>query len=313
VIMQRVHTDDIAGLCKSRGYETLILPARQTKRPMWEPPAWVKNKDPRTAPGELLWPALFGEEKVRELEVGLKGEASAQLQQDPTPATGGIIEEPWTRLEWLEVPKGGTWVQSWDFSAKGTLESHSQCSGQLWCVTRDLKLAREYISDLNDRLAKVPGARQDFHIIHLPDRAEMYCLIDFVGGHWNFVTSKAQFVMAQTRPHWQRARIKLIELKANGIPLVEEYKSKFVGIKGIEPEGDKEERLKTHTEVFEAGQILFPPRDGDVVREQLVKFPRFSYDDHVDTATQALDRLRNRAQRYRENLAKAAARGNFFK
>ncbi|MES2384503.1 MAG: hypothetical protein V4593_08135 [Pseudomonadota bacterium] len=303
IIMQRLHTDDLAGRCLAEGYQSLILPARQVKRTMWA-------RDPRTEVGELLWPALFDEERVRSQELKLRNEASAQLQQDPTPATGGIIEEPWTRLEWIELPTKGTWIQSWDFSSKGTAESHSKVSGQLWCVTRDMRLAREYISDLSDRLAKIPGAAQDARIIHLPERAEMYVLVDHVGGHWNFVTSKAQFVMAQGRPNWNRARIKLIEDKANGTPLIEEYKARFVGIKAVEPEGTKEERLRVHSEKFEAGQVIFPPGHGDEIREQLVKFPRFSWDDHVDTCTQALDRLANRAQRYRENLAKIAAGGS---
>jgi predicted phage terminase large subunit-like protein len=310
LIMQRLHTDDLAGMCIARGYETLILPARQTKRPLWTPPAWCTVVDPRTEIGEPLWPERFPETKLRELEIGLKGEASAQLQQDPTPATGGIIEEPWTRLEWIDPPVKGTWVQSWDFSSKGTSESHSKCSGQLWCLTRDMKLAREFISDLNDRLAKVPGATQDARIIHLPDRAEMFVLVDRVGGHWNFVTSKAQFVLAQTRTGWARARIKLIEDKANGSALIQEYKSKFPGIVSVEPEGTKEERLRIHSEKFEAGQVIFPPgSNGDLVREQLVKFPRFSWDDEVDTCTQALDRLANKSQRYRENLRRIAGRG----
>jgi predicted phage terminase large subunit-like protein len=186
-------------------------------------------------------------------------------------------------------------------------------SGQLWCLTRDMKLAREYISDLNDRLAKVPGASADHRIIHLPDRAEMYVLVDHVAGHWNFVQSKAQFIMAQARPMWSKAKIKLIENKANGIPLIEEFKSKFVGIKEIEPEGTKEERLRVHSEKFEAAQIIFPPgKIGDEVREQLVKFPRFTWDDDVDTCTQALDRLANRHARYREQLRRIAANGSGF-
>ncbi len=307
LIMQRVHTDDLAGLCKNRGYTTLILPARQVKRTMWE-------RDPRKEVGEVLWPAIYPEERLRELEIGLKGEASAQLQQDPTPATGGIVQEPHTRREWIEVPKSGTFIQSWDMSAKGTQEAHSRVSGQLWCVTRELKQCREYISTLEDRLAKIVGANQDHYVIHLPAREEFYLLIDAVGGLWNFSTSKAQFVMAQARPNWNRARIKLIEAKANGIPLIEEYKSHFVGIKAVEPDGDKAERLRRHSEVFEAGQILFPPnlKIADPIREQLIKFPKFSHDDEVDTATQALDRLRNRAAHYRENLARAAQRGSLI-
>lgn len=302
IIMQRLHTDDLAGMCLAQGYESLILPMRQVRRSMWA-------RDPRKEVGELLWPERYPEEKVRELEIELKNEASAQLQQDPTPATGGIIEEPWTRLEWTELPKKGSFVQSWDFSAKGTLESHSKVSGQLWCATRDPMVVREYISDLADRLARVPGAAQDAILKRLPEGELYYLLLDHVGGHWNFVTSKAQFVMAQARPNWARAKVKLIENKANGTPLIAEFRSKFVGIREVEPEGSKEERLRVHSEKFEVGLVVFPPGVGDEVREQLVKFPRFTHDDHVDTATQALDYLANKNARYRENLRKIAAGG----
>ncbi len=302
VMMQRLHTDDLAGMCIAQGYETLILPMRMTKRAMW-------LRDPRKEVGELLWPERYPEEKVRELEVELRNEASAQLQQDPTPATGGIIEEPWTRLEWTELPKKAEWVQSWDFSAKGTSESHSKVSGQLWCRTREPGIVKEYLSDLGDRMARIPGASGDFMLKRLPEGEDYYMLIDVIGGHWNFPTSKAQFVMAQARPNWNKAKIKLIENKANGTPLIQEYKTKFVGIKEIEPEGDKEERLRVHSEKFELGLVIFPPGLGDGVREQLVKFPRFTWDDDVDTCTQALDRLANKHARYREGLRKIAASG----
>lgn len=306
LIMQRVHTDDLAGLCLGRGYESLILPMRQVKRSMWA-------RDPRKEVGELLWPAYKDEAKVRELEIGLKHEASAQLQQDPTPATGGIIEEPWTRLEWVEPPTRGRWCSSWDFSSKSLETSHSKVAGQLWCATRCMTVVREYLSDLSDRLAKVPGANGDIRLKNLIEGEEYYLLIDWVGGYWNFVTSKAQFVMTHARPFWkQHARVKLIEAKANGIPLIEEFQAKFAGIRGVEPEGLKEERLRVHSDKFETGQVVFCP-GADPVREELVKFPRFSWDDQVDAATQALDYLANKNARYRENLRKIAAGGGGFR
>jgi hypothetical protein len=313
VIMQRLHHDDIAGRCKEMGYESLILPMRQVKRTMWA-------RDPRKEPGELLWPSRYDEDKVRELELSLRNEASAQLQQDPTPATGGFIHEAWTRLEWIEPPVRGTFCQSWDFSSKGIEEAHSKVSGQLWCVTRDLKFLHEYLSSLDDRLAKIPGAATERILRTLPERTELYCLLDWVGGHWDFPASKREFTMAQSRPMWDRAKIKLIELKANGPAIISEMKNHFPGIKGVEPEGSKEERLHTHTEKWEMGQVVYPPGrrkvgkteyavGADVVREEHVKFPRFTWDDMVDTTTQALDRLANNAKRYRENLRLIAQRG----
>lgn len=304
LIMQRLHTDDLAGSCLSRGYESLILPMRQTRRTLWA-------RDPRKE-GELLWPERYPETKVRELEIELGREASAQLQQDPTPGTGGFIEEPWTRLEYIEPPKPGpgvSWCQSWDFSSKGTKESHSKVSGQLWCRCKgkDLGSVYEWLSTLEDRLKKIPGAATDRRVLRLPANETYFVLVDKVGGHWNFVASKAQFVTAQARPLWALGRVKLIELKANGPALVEEMKARFAGIKGIEPAGSKEERLMIHTPLFEAGQVVYPPGKGDQIREEHVKFPRFTWDDDVDTTTQALDRLTSSKLLYRENLAKIAA------
>jgi hypothetical protein len=310
VIMQRLHTDDLAGQCIANGYDTLILPARQTKRAMWVPPAWCKSADPRVEIGEPLWPELFPETKLRELELGLKHEASAQLQQDPTPMSGGIIEEQWTRLEWIEVPTKGTFVQSWDFSSKGTKESHSRVSGDLWCVTRDMKMVRELISTLDDRLARIPGSIGDGRIKMLPDRAEMFVLVDHVGGHWNFSRSKAEVLAAQNRPHWKKGRVKLVERKANGQAIIDELKNVLQGFIGIDPVDDKEARLRVHSDKWEVGQVVYPPGAmGDSAREEHIRFPRFTWDDQVDTATQALDRLASKAERYRENLKRIANSG----
>lgn len=324
IIMQRLHTDDLAGYCIKQGYDTLILPARQVKRTMWA-------RDPRKEVGQLLWPQIYNEEKLQQLEIDLDqagGQASAQLQQDPTPATGGYIEEAWLRLEYIEPPVRGVFVQSWDFSSKSAQESHSKVSGQLWCKCKGRDIAggyiREYLSSLDERIAKIANCLKDVLLKKLPDDGDFFVLVDFVGGHWSFITSKAQFRLAQSRPLWEKARIKLIEAKANGIPMIEEAKDWCTGIKAVEPEGDKEERLRVHTQLFEAGQvILFPGAAGrgstgghsnryllraDEVREELQKFPRYTWDDNVDTATQALDRLTGGATQYRENLRKIAER-----
>jgi predicted phage terminase large subunit-like protein len=259
---------------------------------------------------------MFPEERVRNLEIKLRNEASAQLQQDPTPGTGGFVHEAWCRLQWIEPPHRGTWIESWDFSSKGLEQSHSKVNGQLWCATREVTELREFLSTLDDRLNKVPGSEMDWRIIKVPNRQLHYLLIDWVGGWWNYVQSKNQFIAAQTRPHWNKARIKLIELKANGPAIVEEMKNKFTGIKGVEPNGSKEERFRIHTDKFEMGLIVFPPGrtliDGkscllqDPIVEEIVKFPKFSHDDAVDTCTQALDRLSNGAMAYRENLSRIA-------
>lgn len=101
VIMQRLHEDDLTGhlleAMKQPGaehYEHLCLPAR------YEPSRFFSSiglQDPRSQPGELLWPARFDETSMRALEVSLGTAASGQLQQRPSPAGGAIFQVDWWR------------------------------------------------------------------------------------------------------------------------------------------------------------------------------------------------------------------------
>jgi predicted phage terminase large subunit-like protein len=88
--MQRLAEMDLAGHLLARGgFEHVMFPMRfDVKR--------ADKRDPRTEEGELLWPALFTEERVRrlELDLGPWGTAS-QLQQTPSPEGGGLFKREW--------------------------------------------------------------------------------------------------------------------------------------------------------------------------------------------------------------------------
>jgi hypothetical protein len=88
--MQRLHENDLSGhLLEQGGWDHICWPMRfDASRP--------DPRDPRKASGELLWPALFTEEKVRQLEIDLGPYATAgQMQQRPAPAEGGLFKEAW--------------------------------------------------------------------------------------------------------------------------------------------------------------------------------------------------------------------------
>lgn len=114
IIMQRLHEHDLAcHVLETLGdrFVHLCLPMR------YEPPTWVDINgqralvprmkptplglaDPRTEPGELLWPALFGAEKVANVEAQLRAQhgefgIAGQLQQRPVPAAGGLFKREW--------------------------------------------------------------------------------------------------------------------------------------------------------------------------------------------------------------------------
>jgi predicted phage terminase large subunit-like protein len=71
-------------------------------------------RDHRTREGELLWPALWPEEKVRqeERDLGPYG-ASAQLQQTPIPEGGGLFKREYFEIV-DAIPTGCIEVRAWD-------------------------------------------------------------------------------------------------------------------------------------------------------------------------------------------------------
>ena len=116
LIMQRVHEEDPAGWAIEQGdWDQLILPAEY--EPARRCVTSIGFEDPRTEPGELLWPDMFGRKEIDELKTTLGSyEAAAQLQQSPAPPGGGLF-----KVEMLGVvdalPVGVRWARGWDFAA----------------------------------------------------------------------------------------------------------------------------------------------------------------------------------------------------
>lgn len=92
ISMQRLRANDLSGhVMKEGDWVILCLPMRyEPNRMTTTPLGW---NDPRTVEGELLWPDLYTEEKVRELETKLGSYGTAgQLQQRPSPKGGGTFQ-----------------------------------------------------------------------------------------------------------------------------------------------------------------------------------------------------------------------------
>lgn len=109
LVMQRLHEDDATGhLLAQGGWEHLCLPAEYEPE---HPYRW--KRDPRTEPGELLWPDYFDRARLDELKVKLNHRASGQLQQRPSPAAGFMFKrEDFRYWGWEEQPYGYG-IQSW--------------------------------------------------------------------------------------------------------------------------------------------------------------------------------------------------------
>ena len=98
VIGQRLHEDDLPGhLLAEGGWEHICLPME------FEPdrmkPTSLGWTDPRTEPGELLWPALFSRERVNEsIRTMRPHHAAGQLQQRPSSPQGELFQREWFQV-----------------------------------------------------------------------------------------------------------------------------------------------------------------------------------------------------------------------
>jgi phage terminase large subunit-like protein len=109
MVCQRLHLEDVTNAALEGVWPNdtthIFFPAR------FEPDRYCPQ-DKRQVPGELLWEAVWNEPSLRAVELGLagleKGEpgissyaASAQLQQNPLPRKGGVVQ----RTDWATWPE----------------------------------------------------------------------------------------------------------------------------------------------------------------------------------------------------------------
>ena len=256
IVMQRVHENDLAGhVLQQGGYEELKLPAEYEGSQQVTSIGW---RDPRTEPGELLWPERFGQEEVEALKRTMGSYAAAgQLQQRPAPAAGGILKRHWWKF-YREAPRPFSEViQSWDCAFKDTRTSDFVV-GQVW-------------------------GRHG---------ADKY-LLDQVRGRMDCpATIQA---VKRLSEKWPQTQAKLVEDKANGPAVIATLKHEIVGLIAVNPEGGKEVRAHAVSPQIEAGNVYLPdptiaPWIGGFI-DECAAFPNGAYDDQVDAMSQALVRL----------------------
>lgn len=294
VVMQRLHALDVSGYYLSEGGWThLSLEAEWEGSKKTTSIGW---SDPRSEPGELLWPERFGTEKGRkELEalkktLGSVGVAG-QLQQRPVPRGGSTF-----RIEWLRF-----WYDPNDF--KPDPISYPKPDGtSVEHVQRPL-LAYDRASILHSwDLAFKGGEKNDFVVGQtwvkgLKDNKANHYLIDQIRGNFDFVQSVEAIRKLEAR---HDPGTTIVEEKANGAGAITSLKAEIPAMIAINPEGGKESRANGIAPLFEAGNIWLPhPKMPgyewvQAYIDELLMFPRGANDDQVDATTQALIRLRKR-------------------
>jgi predicted phage terminase large subunit-like protein len=139
---QRIHEDDLFARALSLpGVNHLCLPAQFDPDHRFRTP-----DDPRTEPGQLLWPERFDVDYIEDLKamLGPHG-AAAQLQQQPSPQRGEIFEQRWWRYyPPHERPRIlDEVIMSWDTSLSGA-PTADYTAGQAWGISgQDRYLLKE--------------------------------------------------------------------------------------------------------------------------------------------------------------------------
>ena len=280
-IMQRLHEQDVSGRIKELGgWEHLCLPAE------WD---GVKRKtilgyyDKRTKEGELLWPARFGKDEITKLKAVL-GEygVAGQLQQQPSPAGGGILKPDKFRL-WPNnkaLPPFEYILQSYDTAfTESTQNDPTACT--VW------------------GLFFWEGVYNVMVIDAWHDHLEYPELRARVIKEWT-----AKYAGDKTDPT-NKARspdLCLIEKKGSGQSLLQDLAQAKILVAEYNPgNADKISRAHMITPLLDAGLVWIPegkrgdtwPTWADPMMKELSRFPKTEHDDYADSVSQALRYIRD--------------------
>jgi predicted phage terminase large subunit-like protein len=175
---------------------------------------------------------------------------------------------------WRTLPAGIRLIQSWDCAFKD-LDTSDWVVGQVWGQ------AIELVEDPETGKKTLPVSE--------------YYLVDEVRDRMDLPTTCQAMVDLSRK--WPRARLKLVEDKANGPAVEQTLRKKVPGIVLVNPQGGKVSRANAVAPYFEAGNILLPESSWveDYIKE-LTDFPVGANDDRVDTTSQALLRLTGKAR-----------------
>jgi predicted phage terminase large subunit-like protein len=257
VVMQRIHEADVSGyiLANDLGYDHLCLPME------YEPSSRVTSigfRDPRTEPGELLFPGRFSRETVdRDKKIMGSFAVAGQFQQRPSPLGGGLFRDSW--WQYYQAEPSFKWRAIYADTAQKTKESSDYSVFQCWGVTAENKAY----------------------------------LVDMIRGKW-----EAPELLQQARAFWSKhkagtngtLRSMNIEDKVSGTGLIQTIKREGVPVIAIQRSTDKVTRAMDVAPSIEAGHVFLPMgREwlSDFLREHS-QFPSSAHDDCVDPAIDAV-------------------------
>ena len=252
----RWREDDLAGwLMKEHAHEE------------WETvdfPAILPNGTP-------LWPERFDKEALARIERTLPSrDWNALYMQRPVADEGGILKRPWwNRWEEDAPPPIEHVLLSLD-TAFSTKDSADYSAATVWGYFRS--------KDPTDE-TKAPKVFDNIMLLDAwQDR------VDFPD-----LRTKVKALIKRHEPDTV-----LIEKKASGQSLIQEFRRQGIPVVAYTPDRDKVARAYSVQSIFESGAVWAPKGKSyaDLVIDQCAAFPTGSHDDLVDCVVQALIRFR---------------------
>ncbi len=253
VVMQRVHQEDLVGYLEQQGgFEILNLPAIAQKTLIY----WIgPGRGHCYRAGEILHP----EHESAEVLLGLKKAMgsmsfSAQYQQTPVPAGGTFIKRKWlksyTSSEISYQPRDRL-VISWDIALSETQTGDSSAGVVLLC------------------------------------RGDTFYVLEVAKGQYPF-KQLSENIRAMAR-RYPTASL-LIEESPISLGLIQALRQERISIVAIKPSKDKQSRVISQTDRFEAGSVFLPERADwlDSLIVELLAFPAGRHDDQVDALVQGM-------------------------
>lgn len=233
---------------------------------------WEVVEFPAILPsGRPLWPEFWDIDSLISIKASLPLQKwNAQWQQRPTGEANAIIKKSWWK-DWdrEELPKNLSYIlQAYDtaFSKKETADYSAITTWGIFKPTEDDK--------------------------------DNIILLDARRGQWDFPKLKEE--AWKEHEYWLPDMV-IIEAKASGKPLIDEFRDRGIPALGFSPGKraggggvDKHTRMHMVSPLFEAGLVWCPKSFpfADEVMDEIASFPNGDYDDYVDSMTLALMRFR---------------------
>lgn len=265
VIMQRLHDEDFTGylLNTDSSFKHINLPAIAEKDEEWH----LKKCTILRKKGEALHPERESLEKLLYAKIQMGEYAFAgQYQQNPAPLDGGFIKKKWfkfyNKAELIKNIKenkirGGEIIQSWDSAS--TIKESSDYSV---CLTFFVHEAEFYLLDCYRAKLEFPDLLKKIKELHLSAKNKYECSVDI-----------------------------MMEGKASGIQAIQCLEKERVYLNEVQPEHDKQTRLRNVSHLIENGSCMFPDNNPDWwydFEQELLRFPNAKHDDQCDALSQAL-------------------------